>query len=103
MLGYLNNWNIIKLSHKATFSEEIDEIHQVLLYGIIENMAALVKTDKYGSINTTYTTKMGYYVIKFMSKPYTLQEEDNYYGQISNSGELFVKAQPMNCMKENTK
>ena len=54
-------------------------------------MAALVQTNKYGDINTTYTTTMGYYVIKFMSEAYTLQEETAYSGQISTSGELVAK------------
>ena len=43
VLGYFNNWNIIKLSNKATTSEEIDKIHQVVLDGINENMDALLK------------------------------------------------------------
>ena len=43
MLGYFNNWNIIKLSHKETTSEEIEKIHQVVLDGIDENMDALAK------------------------------------------------------------
>ena len=72
-LGYFNNWNIIKLSHKATSSEWIDKIHQVVKYIIIENKAELVNTDKYGYFNKTDTTTTGYYVIKFMSEPYTLQ------------------------------
>ena len=67
MLGYFNNWNIIQLSHKATSCEEIDKINQVVLDVISDNMAALVQTGKYGAINKTYTTAMGYYVIKFIS------------------------------------
>ena len=74
MLGYFNNWNMIKLSHKATSSEEIVKINQVVLYGISYNMYALVQTGQYGAINTTYTVTMGYCVIKFMSKPYTIKE-----------------------------
>ena len=63
MLGYFKNWNIIKLWHTETFSEEIDKIHQAVLDGISENMAVLLKTGKYGVINTTCTPTMGYYVI----------------------------------------
>ena len=59
LLDSFNNWNILKLSHKATFSEEIDKIHQVLLYVISEDMDALVQTDIYGVINKTDTTTMG--------------------------------------------
>ena len=38
-------------------------------------MAALVQTGKYGNNNKTYTTNIENYVIKFVSKIYTLQEE----------------------------
>ena len=75
MLGSFNNWDIIKLSHKTTPSEEIDTIAQVVLDGIINNMSSLLKSGRYGAINITYASKMGYYVITFMSEAYTLQEE----------------------------
>ena len=74
VLGSFNNFNIIKLSQKATSSEEIDKIHQVVLEIISENMDELVQTDEYVAINTTYTTKMGYYVIESISENYMLQE-----------------------------
>ena len=63
VLGSFDNWNIIKLSHKATSGEEIDKINQVVIDGINNNMDKLVQTGQYGAINTTYTAKMGYYVI----------------------------------------
>ena len=55
VLGAFNNWNIIELSSKSTSSETFDAIHQVVLDGISENMASLVKSGKYGAINTTDT------------------------------------------------
>ena len=67
MLGFFKNWNILKLSHKAKSSEEIDKFCQVVLDGISDKIYALVQTDQYGAVNITYTPKMGYYVIKFMS------------------------------------
>ena len=60
MLGSFNNWNIIQLSQKAISTEGIDKIHQVVQDGISDNMATLVQTVIYGTINTTYTTTMGY-------------------------------------------
>ena len=75
MLGYFNNCNIIKFPHKEIPNEYIEKIHQVVLYRIIENMAALVKTGQYGATNTTYITITSYYVIKLFSDAYTLQEE----------------------------
>ena len=47
------------------------KIDQVELYNISDNMSALVKTGKYGSINRKYTTEMGWYVIKFHSVSYS--------------------------------
>ena len=41
-LGSSNNWNIIQFSSKSTSSDTFDEIHQVVLDGIINNMASLV-------------------------------------------------------------
>ena len=55
VLGSFNNWNIIQLSSQSTSSDTFDDIHQVVLDGISDNMASLVETGKYGSINTTDT------------------------------------------------
>ena len=65
-------------------------------------MDALLQTDKYGAINTIDTTTMGYYVIKFVSDSYTLQEETTCDVIIINSGELVVKSRCMKCIQYNT-
>ena len=44
-------------------------MNQVVLYDVSDNIAELVKTGKYGAINTTDTTKRFYYLIKFIQKP----------------------------------
>ena len=67
MLGSFKNWSILKLLHKTISSEEIDKIYQFVLDIISDNMATLVQTGQYGSINTIDTDTMGYYVIKFVS------------------------------------
>ena len=38
-------------------------------------MDSLVQSGKYGDINTTYTPKMGYSVIKFVSEAHPLQDD----------------------------
>ena len=48
-------------------------MHQVVLDIISYNVASLVKPGKYGLINTDETTTNGFYVIKFVSEAYTLQ------------------------------
>ena len=73
MLGSFNNWNIIWLSHKATSSEDVEKINEVVLDGISDKISAMVQTGKYCAIDTTYKTKMDYNMIKFMSEAYTLQ------------------------------
>ena len=65
LLGDFNNWNIILLSSKSTSSDIFDEIHQVVLDGISDNMASLVDSGKYGSINITDTSTNGFYVVVF--------------------------------------
>ena len=67
VLGYFNNWNILKLSQKSTRSDTFDEIHQVVIDGISDNMDLLVESDKYGAINNTDTTTNRLYVIVFTS------------------------------------
>ena len=103
VLGFFHNWNIIQFSHKETSSEDLDKIHQVVLDSIRNSMYALVKTGNYYAINTIYSTTMGYYVIKFLSESYTLQEGTTYSGRISTSGELYVKSQYVNFMQYNTR
>ena len=71
--GYFNDWNIITLSHKATTSEDFEEINQVVLDDISDNISSLVPYGKYGSTNRIDKPKMGYYMIKFVSEAYTLQ------------------------------
>ena len=73
VLGPFNNWNIIQLSHKSTPYDVFDEIHQVFLDGISDNMASLVESVKYVTINTTYTITNVFYVIMFTSEAYTIQ------------------------------
>ena len=52
VLGSYKNWNIIQLTPKSIPFEALYEIHQVVIYGISDNMASLVKSGKYGVIKT---------------------------------------------------
>ena len=72
-MGSYNNCNIINLTQKSIPSEAFDEIHQVVLDGIIENVASLVQLGMYGAINTDETTTNVFCVIQFLSDAYTLQ------------------------------
>ena len=61
-------------------------------------MASLVQHGKYGSTNTTEPTKLRYYVLKYVSETYNLQEDTTCDGKISMAGELVVKAKCMRCI-----
>ena len=91
VLGYMNNWNTIHFSHKATSSEGLEKINQLVLEGISDNKDVLVQTGQYGAISTTYKTTMVSYVIEFLSESYTLQENTLCNGNISAADELVVK------------
>ena len=82
----------MKFTNKRTSSEDFDDVHKVVLYGISDNMASLVQLGKYGGTNAADPTTMGYYMIKYLSQPYTLKEDQTIYGQISKAGEPVVKA-----------
>ena len=78
------------------------EIHQVVIDGISDNMASLFQSDKYVAIDTADTTNNGYYVIKFISEAYTLQNNTTIDGQIITTGELVVKAHYLCSMQDTT-
>ena len=73
-----------------------------MLGGIGDNMASLVQLGIYCAINVGDTTTMGYYVMKYLSKPYKLQEYQTIYRQLSKAGELVFKAEYLSLVKAKT-
>ena len=65
-------------------------------------MASLFQSGMYGAINTYENPPNGFYVIKFISEAYALQNNATIYGKFISAGELFVKAQYLFSMQENT-
>ena len=92
VLGYFNDSIIIKFFNKTIFSEEFDEVHKVVMDGIISNVASLVQTVKYCAINAEDPTRLGYYVVKSYLGNFTLPEYITTYVQVSKAGELVVKS-----------
>ena len=62
----------------------------------------MVQYGKYGAINKTGPSTMGYYVIQFVSEAYNLQEDTRYDGKIISDDELAVKAHHLGCTQERT-
>ena len=51
------------------------ESHHSVLGAMEARMSLMIREGKIGAIGTAYKATMGYYVVKWLSKPYTLQEE----------------------------
>ena len=81
------------MSPKSIYFEAFDDIHKVVLDRISENMASLVQSGIYGTINIDDTTKNGLYVIQFISEVYMLNNNKTIDGQVISAGALGVKAQ----------
>ena len=62
-------------------------------------MASLFQSGIYGVINTDDTTKNGFYVIRFISESYRLQNKTQIDRQVISDGELVVKAQYLFSMQ----
>ena len=75
LLGSFNKWNIITFLHKAKTIKDFGEIHQFAIDGISNSMASLVQSGKYGALNKTHFTTVGYCVNKLFSEAYTLHED----------------------------
>ena len=56
-------------------------------------MSVIVHNGKYGAINTADPTTMGYYVVKLLSEPYTLEYDNRFDKQVVKADELIVKSE----------
>ena len=65
-------------------------------------MASLVQSGMCGDIYTDDTITDGFYVIKFISEAYTLQNNKTIDGLVIYAVELVVNAQYLCSMQENT-
>ena len=74
-------------------------VNKVVIDDIISKMAL----GKYGAINAAGPTTIVYYVVKFLSEPYTLQENQTTDEKISKSGELVFKSEYLSIMKSEKK
>ena len=101
-LGYYNNWNTIEITVNSKLLEAFYYIHQVIIDGISDNVASLVKSGMYGAIDTYDTTTNGFYVIQFISEAYTLQNNTQIDRQVIYASELVFKTQYLRSMQENT-
>ena len=98
----LNNWSINQFNNKTTTHEYFYTSHKFVLDGISDNMSVLVYNEKYVARNTADPTTIRYYFFKFLSEPYTLQDEKTMNKKVIKAGELIIKASYPSIIKTNT-
>ena len=82
VLGTQNNLNIIKFTTETTSIGYFDGIKNVILDDISENIKSISQTGNYVAVSISYLTTMIYYVVNYLSKRISLQEENSIYGQV---------------------
>ena len=65
-------------------------------------MELLVHSSKYGTTSTIDPTKMGYYVVKFISNTTKLQKDNTTVGQVFKVSKLVAKAEDLISIKPKT-
>ena len=73
-----------------------------MIDGISAYMASLVQTSKCGATNSEYPAKLGYYVVKYVSVTFRLQDYIKKNEQVPNSDELMVKSEYLSIIKAKT-
>ena len=75
ILGKYNDWIIIPFNATEDIGEDdLIEIQESIIQGIVDNMSAMVRENNFGAVNTNDPKANGFYIVKFTSLPYTLQE-----------------------------
>jgi hypothetical protein len=71
-----NDWKICRLVPKTEVDKKgARESHHSVLSAMEARMSLMIREGELGAIGTADKATMGYYVFKWLSEPYTLQEE----------------------------
>ncbi len=71
-----NNWKIVALMPKTKADKKmVHESLRCILIALVACMSLMMREGHIGAVGTTDEKAMGYYLVKWLSKPYTLQED----------------------------
>jgi hypothetical protein len=71
-----NDWKICQLVPKMEADKKgMQELHHCILSTMEACMSLMVRESKVGAIGMKDNAAMGYYVVKWLSEPYMLQED----------------------------
>ena len=102
ILGSYNNWKIIKcidkVKDKSKEDDEIIKVKQCAIQHMTNYFEELIQVGDYAAISTTdRKAESGYYLVRWLSEPYTLQEQKKInYNEIFQAGEVVCKAKYLN-------
>jgi len=103
ILGDYNNWIIMSFKKSSDCSEEdIENLHNDLLEHIGTNMGLCIKDYSFGAVNTTDSRTEGFYIVRFTSAPYTLQEDEFDSNELLSAGSLVCDAVYYQPARENS-
>lgn len=94
VLGVYNQWIIMPFQFgKDTTEDDLEQMHHTILTSIASNIASTIAESSYGAVNTEDPQTDGYYIVKFISSPYTLQNDVVVNGDRISSGMLVCDAE----------
>ena len=71
-----NNWKIVALMPKMEADKKVvRESLRCILNALVACMTLMMREGHIGAVSTTDEEAMGYYLVKWLSKPYTLQKD----------------------------
>ncbi len=71
-----NDWKIVALMPKTEADKKmVRESLRCVLNALVACMSLIMREGHIGAVGTTDEKAMGYYLVKWLSKPYTLQED----------------------------
>ena len=72
MIGYYNNWIIMKLLGDVTYAAEYENINITIIDGNVTNVSLIITTGDFGASDAYDTSCHSYYIIRFPLSTYTL-------------------------------
>jgi len=96
-----NDWKIFQLVPKKPYDEKgARESIQCVLNALEARVSLMMRIGEVGAVGTTDAAVMGYYMVKWLSEPYTLQEEKGGMASLIGTGNMVAKAVYFNRVQE---
>ena len=78
------------MRNKDTDKKGFENVHKILLDGIYDTLNILIKAGIFGDFSTDKKASNWYYIVKFSSGPYTIQDGTTIDGKIISYGDRLV-------------